>query len=64
MQSPQYHTRPEVAAVGRCSIDAVDRAIRAGQLEAIKPSPRRVLVSASSVEKWLAARPVAAKAEP
>lgn len=63
MNAPKFLTREEVAVAGRCSRDQVDRAIRAGQLEAIKPSPRRVLVSALAVERWLAARPLAAKAE-
>lgn len=63
METPKFLTREEAATEGRCSREAVDKAIRAGQLEAIKPSPRRVLIPASAVERWLAARPFAAKAE-
>ena len=61
MNAPKLLTREEVAVAGRCSRDQVDRAIRAGDLAAIKPSPRRVLIPEPAVEKWLAARPVAGK---
>jgi excisionase family DNA binding protein len=63
LNTPRFLTREEAAAAGRCSREQIDRAIRDGQLEAIKPSPRRVLIPAPAVERWLAARPVVTKAK-
>ena len=63
MASPRYHTKPEVAARGRYSVDTVNRDIKAGFLEAVRLSSRRVLIASPAVERWLAARPVAAKAK-
>lgn len=63
MNEPRFLTREEAAVAGRCSRDQVDRAIRAGQLDAIKPSPRRVLIPETAVERWLATRPFVAKAK-
>lgn len=51
---PELFTVDEVAAIVRCSAEAVRRAIRRGDLAASKPAGR-LLITPAAVDDWLSA---------
>jgi len=51
------YTRQEAADKCRVSLTQIDRAIAAGELKAKRPSPRRVVILVSELNRWLASKP-------
>ena len=47
----------DIPAVSGVPMDRVSRAIQAGELEVIYPSPKRQVVTREALQRWLASMP-------